>query len=277
MKHHININGKSLDLSTPAVMAIANLTPDSFYDGGKLKSDADLLNTCEKHIKDGASIVDLGGQSTRPGAQKIGAQEEINRILSSIDAVKKNFSEILLSIDTFHSEVAKYSIDRGADIINDISGGIFDDQMLEVVSNFKGYFVLSHIRGSAESFHQAENYHDIVDEVKQEINQQAKRFEAKGFSNLILDPGFGFSKNTSQNFALLNRLEEFHFNQYPTLVGLSRKSMIWKTLESSPTEALNGTSSLHTVSLLKGASILRVHDVKEAKECITLFQNLSIQ
>jgi dihydropteroate synthase len=273
-KQHINCGGKLLDLSTPKVMAIVNLTPDSFYDGGKIDSEKSLLKTCEKHLADGASILDLGGQSTRPGAVKISTETEIPRVLPAIESIIKEFPQSIISIDTYHASVAQKAVESGAKIINDISAGTLDINMIKTVLELKVPYIASHIQGNPVTMQENPKYNDITTDVYQSLSKTKNELFQKGFNDLLIDPGFGFGKTTDQNFELLNNLDHFKNLGLPILVGLSRKSMIWKTLKSNPQDALNGTTSLNTIALLKGAAILRVHDVKEAMETITLCNNL---
>lgn len=270
----INLEGKLLDLSTPKVMAIVNVTPDSFYDGGKHDKEKDLLFSCEKHLNEGASLLDIGGQSTRPGSMRIGSKEELQRVIPAIASIKKSFPEALISIDTYSSEVARAAVDHGACMINDISSGQLDRNMLDCVVEMNIPYVSSHLQGNPSTMQNAPSYKDVVTDVFYELSQIKEKLFKKGFNDLIIDPGFGFGKTMDQNFSLLQNLDHFKLLKLPILVGLSRKSMIWKTLNTNPESALNGTTTLNTVALLKGANILRVHDCGEATECVKLIEKL---
>ena len=273
-KHHINCGGKLLDLSTPKVMAIVNVTPDSFFDGGENTTEKVILKNCEKHLLDGASILDVGGQSTRPGAEQIGAEKELFRVLPVIEAINKEFPTAIISIDTYHSNVAKQSIDVGATLINDISAGSLDDKMLQTILKLNVPYIASHIQGTPETMQESPTYSNVVSDLYQSLSKVKTELLQNGLNDLLIDPGFGFGKTTAQNFELLGNLDHFKSMELPIVVGLSRKSIIWKTLNISPNESLNGTTSLNTIALLKGANILRVHDVKEAIETIQLVNQL---
>ncbi len=276
-KHTINLGGELIDLSFPVVMGIVNMTPDSFYDGGKIKGEKDLLTRVEKMLFDGAAIVDVGAVSTRPGAEMVSTKDELGRLLPAIRAIRKNFSNIHLSIDTFRSWVAVRVIDEfGPVIVNDISGGTLDSNMFETIARLQVPYVLSHIQGIPQNMQEEPQYEDVIREVSVFFSEMYKRLTKLGVNDVILDPGFGFGKNIQHNFELLNKLDSFKVYQLPVMVGLSRKSMIWKVLETEPEYALNGTTVLNTMALLGGADILRVYDAKEAVECIRLFQELKI-
>ena len=256
-------------------MGIINVTPDSFYDGGKTLSEKEILLQTEVMLREGASFLDVGGYSSRPGAQAVSEGEELQRVLPAIEAILQHFPEALISIDTFRSTIAKKAIETGAVMVNDISGGTLDAQMMTTLSKLKVPYIMMHMRGTPQTMSQHADYDDITKELLFYFSEklaEARQFE---INDIIADPGFGFAKTRSQNFELLSNLELFNTLDVPYLVGISRKSMIYKTLETSVEEALNGTSVLHTVALLKGASILRVHDVREAVECVTLLQNLN--
>ena len=270
----LNIRGELLDLSTQKVMGILNVTPDSFYDGGYYNSNAKILKQVEKMIRDGATIIDIGGYSSRPGADDIAEKIELDRVIPTLKDCKKYFPETYFSVDTFRSKVADECINNGADIINDISGGNLDNNMMKVVGKYQIPYIIMHMKGNPSNMVKKAKYDDIIGELisyfSKKINDAAK-FNIK---DVIIDPGFGFAKNISQNFELLNNLDFFKNLKMPLLVGLSRKSMIYKTLNIKPDKALNGSIVLQTISLIKGANILRVHDVKEAVECIKLIQEL---
>ena len=270
----INCKGKLIDLLTPKVMGIINLTPDSFYDGGKLGSEKEIIYQAEKMLKEGATFLDLGGYSSRPGANFVSEADELNRVLPAVKTLIKEFPNVNLSIDTFRSKIAKTCIENGACMINDISAGLLDPQMLEVIANYQVPLVMMHMRGSPETMMLNTNYENLTNDILYFFSERIAKARALGINDIIVDPGFGFSKKLDQNFELFNDLELFSFLNTPILIGISRKSMIQKTLNISATESLNGTTALHAIALQKGVSILRVHDVKEAFETISLLQNL---
>ena len=270
----INCKGKLIDLLTPKVMGIINLTPDSFYDGGKLGSEKEIIYQAEKMLKEGATFLDLGGYSSRPGANFVSEADELNRVLPAVKILIKEFPNVNLSIDTFRSKIAKTCIENGACMINDISAGLLDPQMLEVIANYQVPLVMMHMRGTPETIMLNTNYENLTNDILYFFSERIAKARALGINDIIVDPGFGFSKKLDQNFELFNDLELFSFLNTPILIGISRKSMIQKTLNISATESLNGTTALHAIALQKGVSILRVHDVKEAFETISLLQNL---
>ena len=270
----INCKGKLIDLLTPKVMGIINLTPDSFYDGGKLGSEKEIIHQAEKMLKEGATFLDLGGYSSRPGANFVSEADELNRVLPAVKILIKEFPNVNLSIDTFRSKIAKTCIENGACMINDISAGLLDPQMLEVIANYQVPLVMMHMRGTPETMMLNTNYENLTNDILYFFSERIAKARALGINDIIVDPGFGFSKKLDQNFELFNDLELFSFLNTPILIGISRKSMIQKTLNISATESLNGTTALHAIALQKGVSILRVHDVKEAFETISLLQNL---
>ena len=256
-------------------MGILNITPDSFYDGGKFKTDQSFLNQTEKMLFEGASFIDIGAASSNPKADAVSEEEELRRITKVVELVLKNFPHAILSIDTFRSEVARECISRGAAIINDISAGHLDDKMLKTVAELNVPYIMMHMRGNPQTMQSYTNYGDIIKEIIFYFSERIHLARGYGINDIIIDPGFGFSKTTVQNFEVLNHLEQFAMLNLPILAGFSRKSMIYKTLKSTAEEALNGTSVLNTVALQKGANILRVHDVKEAVECIKLYSALN--
>jgi dihydropteroate synthase len=256
-------------------MGILNVTPDSFYDGGQHFSVTQAIQQCEKMIAEGADIIDIGGQSTRPNSERISATEELKRITPVLESIASHFPDTLISIDTYHSEVAKSAIQMGAHIINDISAGEDDPKMTETVAQLNVPYIIMHKKGSVETMHSSSSYSNVVDEVKKHLQQKVIELNQLGINQIIIDPGFGFSKSKSENFELLNHLDEFKSIGVPVLVGISRKSMIYKTLQISPEDSLNGTTVLNTIALLKGANILRVHDVKACKETIQLVQHIN--
>jgi dihydropteroate synthase len=270
----INCRGNLIDLSSPKVMGIINVTPDSFYDGGKTFSEKEILKQAEKMFSEGATFLDIGGYSTRPGADEISETEEIKRVAGAIESILKKFPETLISIDTFRSEVAKKAVEAGSAIVNDVSGGILDNEMYKIVAKLKVPYILMHMRGTPKTMTKLTDYKNVTVEVLKDLSEKIALARAEGINDIIADPGFGFAKTREQSFQLLNNLELFQNLKVPILAGLSRKSMIYKTLATSAENALNGTTSLNTIALLKGASILRVHDVKEAVECVKLFENL---
>lgn len=270
----INCKGQLLDLSTPKVMGVLNLTPDSFYDGGKFKNEKEALKQVEKYRIDGLDILDIGAYSSRPGADDISEDEELKRQSSVLKQITKEFPDLVISIDTFRSSVAKESLDQGAHIINDISAGKLDEQMLEVIAQYQVPYIMMHMRGTPQTMKQLTTYDDLVKEVVYYFSERLAVTKKMGINDVIIDPGFGFAKTTAQNFELLNHLDILQSLDVPILTGISRKSMIYKTLGIDSKQALNGTTALHMVALQNGSSILRVHDVLEAKECITLYQKL---
>jgi dihydropteroate synthase len=268
-KSLLNTKGTLTELNKQ-IWGVLNLTHDSFFDGGQYNLLNKAIMQTEKMLEEGADVIDAGGASSRPGAELINEQEELNRVIPYVKEVKKLFPKITLSIDTFNSKVAEAALIEGADIINDISGGNIDPNIFEVVKKHQCPLVIMHMRGNPTNMQQQNNYHNLVNEVVYELSLQVSKAKKVGINDIIIDPGFGFSKNTEQNFMLLKNLEQFKILGYPLLVGLSRKSMIYKTLNTTPEKSLNGTTILNTIALLKGADILRVHDVKEAKEIIYL-------
>ena len=271
---NINCKGQLLDLTTPKVMGILNLTPDSFYDGGKYSTPKTVLEQTEKMLKEGATFIDVGAYSSRPDAQHITEEEELNRIVPIIELLVKEFPEILLSIDTFRSKVAQETVNTGAAIINDISGGSLDEQMFETVANLQVPYILMHMKGTPQTMKNENSYQHMLQEIIFYFSEKVAQLRELKLNDIIIDPGFGFAKDIAQNFELMNHLSELNVLELPMLVGISRKSMIYKTLDLQPQEALNGTTFLNTVSLLAGTKILRVHDVKEAVECVKLYEQL---
>lgn len=271
---NINCKGQLLDLTTPKVMGILNLTPDSFYDGGKYSTPKTVLAQTEKMLKEGATFIDVGAYSSRPDAPHITEEEELNRIVPIIELLVKEFPEILLSIDTFRSKVAQETVNAGAAIINDISGGSLDKQMFETAAKLQVPYILMHMKGTPQTMKNENNYEHMLQEIIFYFSEKVAQLRELKLNDIIIDPGFGFAKDTAQNFELMNHLSELNALELPMLVGISRKSMIYKTLDLQPQEALNGTTFLNTVSLLAGTKILRVHDVKEAVECVKLYEQL---
>ena len=271
-KNLVSVGDFQLDFTIPVVMGIVNVTPDSFFDGGKFSDESVLLAHVEKMITEGASVIDVGGISTRPGSQVVSTKTELERLLPAVTAIRKNFPDIQVSIDTFRSWVAVRVIDEiGPVIINDISGGSLDSKMFETVARLKMPYILSHIQGTPLNMQENPQYSDVVRDISTYFSEKVKKLTKLGVEDIILDPGFGFGKTLDHNFDLLNRLDAFKVFQLPVMAGLSRKSMIWKALEITPETALNGTTVANTMALLGGADILRVHDVKEAVEAVRIF------
>jgi dihydropteroate synthase len=274
-KRSLKLRDKIYDLSSPKIMGIMNVTPDSFYEDGRISTEKQALITVEKMIKEGADMLDIGAYSSRPGAIDISEFEELDRITPILKAIRAEFPEIILSIDTFRSEVAHSALSEGADIINDISGGLIDPDIMKTVAAHRSPYILMHMRGTPQSMTDLATYEHLFNEVNFELSDGISKAKSNGIHDIIIDPGFGFAKNSTQNFELMGKLPELSIHQCPILVGISRKSMIYRTLESNPENALNGTTILNTCGILNGADILRVHDVKEAKEILSLIDNFS--
>lgn len=271
-KTAISTNGNFIDLSKPKVMGILNCTPDSFFEGSRTQNTQDALKKAAEMIAQGADMLDIGGYSTRPGALHISEAEEINRTLPISAAIQKEFPHIPLSIDTFNSQVAKAHLNQGVAIVNDISAGELDPNMFKLIQEFNPIYIMMHMRGTPQTMAQLCDYDNLLEEI---IAYFQAKIKAIGHTNIIIDPGFGFAKTSNQNFELLHHLQKLRALQQPILVGISRKSMIYKSLNISPAEALNGTTALHMAALSAGAQILRVHDVLAAKQCVTLFNLLN--
>lgn len=277
MKKTLNIAGKLLDLSTPQVMGILNVTPDSFFSGSRVLQIEDAYKKADKMLSEGASMLDIGGHSTRPGADAVSEEEELNRVLPVVEMLRKRFSEAIISIDTFRASVARKSIEAGAHIINDIAGGNLDPLMFETVAELNVPYILMHSRGTPQTMKELNQYDDLVTDVLRELQAKIYQLRQLGVKDIVADMGFGFAKNADQNYVLLRELRAFEALNVPLLVGVSRKSMIWRKLEITPDQSLNGTTVLNTVALLNGANILRVHDVKEAAEVIKLLRLLLLK
>lgn len=274
-KHSIQIKGRLICLDKPQVMGILNLTPDSFFAGSRMSGDRELLlASAKKMIHDGADMLDLGGYSTRPGATEVSAQEELDRVVPAVKAIRREFPEIPISVDTFRSQVARAAVTAGADLINDISAGELDEDMLPLIASMKVPYIAMHMRGNPKNMQEHTNYSDILSEILYYFSEKVDLFRKLGIIDVILDPGFGFAKTIEQNFLLLKNLKSFGVLGLPLLVGISRKSMIHKSLDIPASEALNGTTALNMFALTQGANLLRVHDVKEAKQTIKLFEQL---
>jgi|SRR5688572_19795577 len=270
----INCRGKLLDLSVPKVMGILNITPDSFFDGGKFTEEKAIIKQAGKMLAEGADIIDIGAHSSRPGAKMVAESTELKRLLPAIKAVLKKYPQTIISVDTYRASVAKKAIETGASIINDISGGDLDKEMFKTVASLKVPYILMHMEGTPGDMQQNPVYENVVNEVLTSLMKRVSTLRKLGVTDVIADPGFGFGKTVSHNYALLNHLDAFRVLDCPVLVGISRKSMICKVLGINPEKALNGTTALNMVALQKGASILRVHDVKEAVEVVKLFREM---
>lgn len=275
MKKTINIKGELLDLSTPVVMGILNITPDSFYEGSRKQNEVDILKRVEEIILQGGTIVDIGAQSTRPSSQFLSSEEEIERLSPALSAINREFPNVILSVDTFHADVAKVCVqDYGVAIVNDISGGNLDVDMFQTVADLHVPYILMHMRGTPQTMQNLNNYDDLIQNIAYYFSEKVAHLHRLGVNDIILDPGFGFSKDVSQNYELMRHLNFFENFELPLLVGISRKSMITSFLEVASSEALNGTTVLNTYALMNGANVLRVHDVKEAYEAIKITEQL---
>ncbi len=271
----INCLGKLIDMSTPKVMGILNVTPDSFYDGGKHNSLSKIEKQVRKMLTDGADIIDIGGYSSKPGASEVSLEEELHRVLPVVAFLTKNFKDIIISIDTFRSEVAKAALDKGAAIINDISAGTLDSpEMLKTIASYNVPYIMMHTRGTPQNMQNLTDYNHLLQEIVFYFSEKIAAARSLGIHDLIIDPGFGFAKTIDQNFELLYNLPLLKSLEAPILTGVSRKSMIYKTLNTSSQQALNGSTALHMFALEKGTQLLRVHDVLEAKQCVQLFNKL---
>ena len=259
-------------LDTPQVIGILNVTPDSFYKGSRVEKEWDIVTRAEKMLSEGALMLDIGGYSSRPGAEEISTGDELSRVVPAIELILKTFPGTKISIDTFRAEVAKQAVDAGACMINDISGGELDDQMFDTVAKLNVPYILMHMRGNPNTMTGLTNYESVIKEVAQYFGKKCRQLLEKDVKDIILDPGFGFSKTKEQNYDLLRNLGYFKMLNLPILAGISRKSMIYKNLEIKADEALNGTTALHMTALMNGASLLRVHDVKQAVETVKLFK-----
>lgn len=267
----LNCKGKLLTITQPIVMGILNITPDSFYEGSRIKHTDECLHTAHKMLEAGATILDIGGQSTRPGSKRIEAEEELKRVLPVIEAITNHFPEAILSVDTYQSQVAKAAVQAGASIINDISSGDMDASMLATVASLHVPYIAMHMKGTPDTMQQQPVYEDVVLEVLDYFILKKDACQKAGILDIIIDPGFGFGKTIPHNFQLLKKMEVLQLTGKPILAGLSRKSTVYKTLHTTAEQALNGTTALNMIALLNGANILRVHDVKEAMETIQLF------
>lgn len=272
----ITLNKLPLDLSTPVVMGILNVTPDSFYDGGKYTTETAVIRRIHQIVEEGAGIIDVGAYSTRPGAAFVDEQEELGRLSWVVELVRKYYPNLPVSIDTFRAGVAREIVScLGEVIVNDISGGTLDENMFDFVAETGVPYIMMHIQGTPQTMQQNPVYEDVVREVRQFLTERIAVLNAKGFDNIILDPGFGFGKTLAHNYELMSGMDTYQDLGYPLLVGISRKTMIYKLLGGTAQDALNGTTVLNTIALLKGANILRVHDVKEAVEIVRIVQQLN--
>ncbi|MDB2567964.1 dihydropteroate synthase [Flavobacteriaceae bacterium] len=270
----LNINGGVFDLSSPKIMGVLNVSPDSFYDGGVFSNEKKILAQVEKMILDGADIIDIGGFSSKPGAKTISLKEEEKRVIPIIKLINKTFNKIIISVDTFRSEIAEKSLNEGASIINDISGGDLDKNIYQISYKYKAPYIMMHMNGVPSNMQNNPKYENINHDIIKDFTSKIDSAEKKGVCDIIIDPGFGFGKTIQHNYQILNNLKLYTVLKKPILVGISRKSMIYKLLKTDPSKALNGTTSLNTIALINGANILRVHDVKEAKEVIKLYSFL---
>ena len=268
----INCKGQLIDLSTPKIMGILNVTPNSFYDGGKFTLSENGLSQVGKMLDEGATFIDIGAYSSKPNAEFVSEEEERNRILPVVQGILKKFPDALLSIDTFRSGIAAVCIENGVAVINDISAGNLDEKMMEVIAKHNVPYIMMHLRGTPQTMQTMTNYENIIKEMLFYFSEKVSKARSLGINDLIVDPGFGFAKTLEQNYEVLQNLELFQMLDLPLLAGISRKSMVYKPLGLTANEALNGTTVLNTIALTKGANILRVHDVKEALECVTLYE-----
>ena len=270
-KNSINCNGKLLKLDEPIIMGILNLTPDSFFDGGKHSGQANVVNHVKQMLEAGASIIDVGGYSSRPGAKEVTENEELERVIPIIKLLKEEFDGIVISVDTFRAKVAKESIKNGAAIVNDISAGNMDDKMFDTIADLKAPYIMMHMQGTPQTMQQNPIYNNVTQDVMDFFAKKLEILYKKRVNEVVLDPGFGFGKTLEHNFKLLNELDDFKLFELPILVGVSRKSLVTKALNIKTQDALNGTTALNAFALTKGANIIRVHDVKEAKQTVQLF------
>ena len=272
----LNCKGRLLVVDKPQLMGILNITPDSFYSGSRVRDVDEVLFTAEKMLLDGATILDIGGQSTRPGSEKLEPATELSRVIAPIEALHRRFPEAIISIDTYYASVAREAVNAGASIVNDISAGLLDPQMISVVADLRVPYVLMHMKGNPQTMQQQAVYANVIREVLDQLAARMQEIKDAGIRDIIIDPGFGFGKTIAHNFSLLRELSVFSLLKAPLLLGISRKSFIWKTLEVTPDSAaaLQGTTALHMAGLMNGASILRVHDVKEAADTIRLYNEM---
>lgn len=275
-KHTINCGGKIINLSSALVMGVINITNDSFFSGSRFLKTTDILKHAEKMIADGADIIDIGAASSRPGASLIDHESEKKKLLPELKALVKEFPDVVISIDTYNSKTAEAAVDNGAHIINDISAGQYDEKMFETIARLNIPYIMMHIKGKPENMQKNPEYTNIIKEISLYFANRIEILKKLGVNDIIIDPGFGFGKSLDHNYEILNNLEYFKIFEFPLIVGVSRKSMINKVLNINPEEALNGTTVLNAVALMKGAKILRVHDVKEAKQAVELIKKLNL-
>lgn len=268
----LNCRGRLLDLSAPIVMGILNVTPDSFYDGGRYGDMPTILNRAEKMIEEGATIIDIGGMSSRPGAKEVPVSEELKRSIPAVKAVRERFPEAYISIDTAWAEVARQAVDEGADMVNDISSGMMDEMLIPTVGQLGVPYILMHMQGKPQTMQNNPQYDNVITDILDFFIHKTNELRENGIQDIMIDPGFGFGKTVEHNYTILRNMSDFQILDLPVLVGLSRKSMIYKVLNTSPDKALNGTTALHMIALQNGAKILRVHDVREAVEVVQLHQ-----
>ncbi|POY40740.1 dihydropteroate synthase [Flavobacterium alvei] len=271
----INCKGQLIDLTSPKVMGILNVTPNSFFDGGKYKDGSQMLSQVAKMLSDGATFIDIGAYSSKPSAEFVSEEEELQRIVPIVNLILEYYPETLISIDTFRSEVARICIENGAAIVNDISAGNLDEKMMETVAKYNVPYIMMHMRGTPQTMQAMTSYSNIVKEMLFYFSEKVSLARSFGINDLIVDPGFGFAKTLDQNYEVLQQLELFKMLELPLLSGVSRKSMIYNLFQQTPEEALNGTTIINTIALNKGAKILRVHDVNEAVECVTIFNKIN--
>ena len=272
---YINANGRLMDISEPQVMGILNVTPDSFYAGSRSETEKDIIQRLHQIINEGASIIDIGGYSSRPNAEHISAEEEMNRLRNGLEIIRKHSPNAVVSVDTFRADVAKMCVEEyNVAIINDISAGQMDKEMFATIAQLGVPYIIMHMKGTPQDMQVSPQYDHFLKEIFYYFSEKVQKLRDLGVKDIIIDPGFGFGKTLEHNYELMNHLEEFSLFELPLLVGVSRKSMIYKLLGNTPEEALNGTTALHTIALLKGSNILRVHDVKEAVESIKIVQKM---
>lgn len=271
----INVNGRLMDLSEPQVMGILNVTPDSFYAGSRAETEKDIIRRLHQITDEGASIIDIGAYSSRPNAEDVGIEEEMSRLRTGLELIKKHQPDAIISVDTFRADVAKMCVEEyGAAIVNDISAGLLDKEMFPTIARLGIPYIIMHMKGTPKDMQAAPHYDNLLKEIFYYFSEKVQKLRNLGVKDIIIDPGFGFGKTIEHNYELMNHLEEFRLFEVPLLVGVSRKSMIYKLLGVNPEEALNGTTTLNTIALLKGANILRVHDVKVAMETIKIVQKM---
>lgn len=272
----LNIRGRLVELRRPTVMGIVNITPDSFYSGSRTEQADEIARRVDSLLDNGADWIDVGGYSSRPGGADISADKEYSRLERALEVIRREHPDTIISVDTFRADVARKCVENwGVEIINDISGGKLDPEMWDTVADLRCVYVLMHMRGTPSTMQELTDYKDVTADIISELAFSLDELRQKGVPDVIIDPGFGFAKNTEQNFRILRYLDEFRVLGCPILAGISRKSMIWRTLDSTPEESLNGTTALNMACLMKGASILRVHDAKEASECVRLFEAIT--